>query len=128
MTSIIKQINVTASCEKAWEMVSDTGNVPALVSLITECRLEGNTRHCTMADGSKITEKIISVDPSHKRLAYTVTDGPLPMEFHCSTMQVFKNGNGARLEWSVDIMPDELTAHLEPMMDMVVDNIKTTLS
>jgi len=81
-----------------------------------------------MADGSKISEKIISVDPSHKRLAYTITGGPLPIEFHCSTMQVFKNGDDARLEWSVDILPDELVTHLEPMMDMVADNIKTTLS
>lgn len=52
MASIIKTINTRASADAAWGMIGDVGAVPELVSMITECRLDGDKRHCTMADGS----------------------------------------------------------------------------
>lgn len=128
MASIIMHIDVGTDVDAAWKKVSDVGGVTNLVSLISECRLDGDTRYCTMADGSKLTEQILSIDPTHRRLAYRITEGPMPIEFHCSTMQVFENGSGARIVWSVDIKPDELAPHLEPMMDSVAESIKATLA
>jgi len=128
MAHIEKIIQVNASAAAAWEKVGDTAGVNNLVSLITACHQEGDTRYCTMADGSKITEKIVSHDSADKRFAYAVTEGPMPIEFHASSMQVFENGNGARIVWSVDVKPDSLVPMFEPMMDMAADSIREVLS
>ncbi|MEE2810977.1 MAG: SRPBCC family protein [Pseudomonadota bacterium] len=128
MTSIIKRFDVGADAAKAWGMISDTGGVTRLTNLITECRLDGDQRHCTMADGSHVTEDIISVDRENMRLVYTVTDGPMPLDFHCSTVQVLERGDAASVIWTVDIKPDALAEHMAPMMDMVAANMRDALA
>ncbi len=123
MASIIKTINTRTSAEAAWAMIGDVGAVPALVSMITECQLVGNTRYCTMADGSKLAERVVTVDPDRKRLVYTVTEGPMPLEFHAATVSVEQTEDGARITWSVDILPDALAEPFAPMMDVIAQNM-----
>ena len=51
MASIIKRFDIGSDAAQAWEMISDTGGVTRLTNLITDCRMDGDRRYCTMADG-----------------------------------------------------------------------------
>jgi len=128
MTSIIKIIDVKKDVDYVWEKVRNVGGVTELTNLITECRLDGDTRYCTLADGAKLVEKIISIDEAVKRIGYTITDGPMPLDFHFASLQVVKNGSGAQMIWSVDFKPDALAEGFAPMMDMIAESFKENLS
>ena len=128
MASIVKEIEVMASAEKAWSKVSDAGGVDKLVGMITACRLEGDTRYCTMADGSKVIERVIAIDETNQRLAYTITDGPIPLEYHSASMQVRDSDHGARLIWTWDFKPDHLSGAIEPLMDAAAESMKSALA
>ena len=128
MASIIKRFDIGSDAAQAWEMISDTGGVTRLTNLITDCRMDGDRRYCTMADGSRLAEDIISVDGENMRLVYTVADGPMPLDFHCSTLQVQQSGGTASVVWTVDVKPDAVADHLSPMMDMVAASMLNALS
>lgn len=127
MASIIKTINTRASADTAWGMIGDVGAVPALVSLISECRIDGDRRHCIMADGSQLTERVVTIDDAHRRLVYTVTDGPMPLEFHVAAVTVEPASNGATVTWRVDVLPDALAEPFAPMMEMVAQSMAENL-
>jgi hypothetical protein len=127
MASILKEIAVNASAAAAWSKVADAGGVDKLVSMISACRLEGDKRYCTMVDGSEIVEQVIAVDHANRRLSYTITEGPLPFEFHCGSMQVHEAGSGARLVWTFDFKPDALADFVRPILDQASESITVSL-
>jgi len=128
MGSIIKEFNVDSDVTKTWEKVSSVGDVTELLAgMITECQLDGDKRRCTFADGMEVEEKIISVDHQAKRLSYTVTQGPMPIDFHMASIQVSDSSDGTKLVWTVDITPQELVEPISGMMDMAISIMKTNL-
>lgn len=128
MASITKTIPARGGAAKAWEKISDIGAVDKLVSLITSCALDGDTRLCTLPDGQAIKERIISVDHDARRVVYTVTDGPLPLEFHCAAVQVTEADSGAEVTWTVDVKPDEIAGPLSDMMDGAAQSMSEALA
>lgn len=128
MASIVKQIDVNADAGRAWARIADAGSVDQLVSMITACRLEGDTRYCTMADGSELVEQVVTVDDDNMRLAYRISGGAIPFEFHAGSMQVHANGMGSRLVWTFDFKPDALSAAIAPMLDAAAESIKSALA
>ena len=128
MASIVKQIDVNADASRAWARIADTGSVDTLVSMITACRLDGDTRYCTLADGSELVEQVIAVDADHMRLAYRISGGPIPFEFHAGSMQVREHGMGSRLTWTFDFKPDGLSEMIAPMLDAAAQSIQSALA
>jgi hypothetical protein len=128
MASIIKEIEVNADAGEAWKRVADAGGVDKLVGMITACRLEGDRRYCTMADGSKVVERVISIDHPNMRLAYTITEGPIPLEYHSASMQVHGSDKGTRLVWTWDFKPDGLSEAIEPILKTAADSIRAALA
>lgn len=128
MASIVKEIDVAASADQAWMKVADAGGVDKLVGMITACRLDGDIRYCTMADGSKVVERVIAIDHRNRRLAYTITEGPIPLEYHSASMQVKDGGSGALLIWTWDFKPDELSGAVGPLMEAAADSMKAALA
>jgi len=128
MASITKHIPAAAGAQKAWQMVSDIGGVDKLVGMISTCSLDGDKRYCTFADGNGVTEQIIGVDETEKRVVYTVTEGPMPIEFHCSTVQVKDAADGAEVVWSVDIKPDALAQPMSDLMDAAAQSMAERLA
>ena len=59
----------------------------------------------------------MAVDDEHRRVAYTITDGPFPIEAHAASMQVFDAGGGrSTFRCITDIKPDALADGLGPML------------
>lgn len=127
MATIVKEIPLSVSAEAAWERVSDVGNIASLISFIGTSELDGNTRVCTLQDGAQLNEKIVSVDTSLRRVVYTITDAPMPMDFHAASMEVKNDGAASKLVWTVDVLPNETMEHLEPMVDQACADIRLAI-
>ncbi len=124
MTAIVKEINLPLSADALWEKIADVGEINRFRPLITACRLDGDTRFCTMANGAEIEEIITSIDSEHRRVGYTISKAPFPFDFHSGSMQVTPDDDGSRLVWITDIKPDELAGQLGPLLDQAVQGIK----
>ena len=66
-------------------------------------------RTITFFTGAVATELLIGVDEPSRRLACTVTDGPLRAAHYNAAVQVIAVQNGScRFVWAIDVLPDEL--------------------
>lgn len=128
MASITKIIPAQAGAAAAWQKISDVGAVDKLVAMITTCALDGDTRTCTLGDGQAIKERVISVDEALQRVVYTITEGPMPMEFHCASVQVVEQADRTEVVWTVDVKPDEIAAPMAEMMDGAAQSMSEALA
>ena len=111
MACICKELHVGMPPGKLWEPVKDAGHISRLFpNVIPASELGENSRSCTLADGSKLTERIVTVDDELRRLAYTITQSPMPLTYHHASMQVFASGDGSRFAWISDFLPDDAAA------------------
>lgn len=80
----------------------------------------------TFADGHVVRERIVAIDDERRRLAYAaVREGLI---HHSASMQVFADSDGcSRFVWITDVLPDELTASIRPLVDQGTAALKRTL-
>lgn len=128
MVSIVKTIPVGSSAAQAWQKISDVGAVDKLVDMIATCSIDGDIRTCTLPDGAAIKEQIITIDEDAKRVVYAIKEGPLPLEFHCASVQVVENAKGTNVVWTVDVKPDAIAEPLSGMMDGAAQSMSAALS
>lgn len=117
MASITKDIPLAVDADTAWAAIRDVGR-PHLVfaGVLTDARLEGDDRVVTFANGMVVRERIVDLDDTNRRLAYTVVDGPFT--HHHATFTVTAEPDGtSRLTWVSDLLPDEVAPVVEELMD-----------
>ncbi len=127
MASIYKEVLIEAPAEDLWAALRDVGNVHRLFrGVLTDSRLEGDTRIVTFAGGQVVRERIVAIDDERRRVAYAVVrDG---LTHHSASMQVFADGDGrSRFVWVSDFLPDDLAASIGPLVEQGAAAIKRTL-
>ncbi|HVK75335.1 MAG TPA: SRPBCC family protein [Kofleriaceae bacterium] len=118
MATIYKEVTVDVAPDRVWAAVRDVGayHQRLFPGVLTATRLEPGARVVTFDDGREVREPIVAVDDAHRRVAWTVTGGPLA--FHHASMQVVGDGAGpTRLVWITDVLPDEAA----PMIAAIVE-------
>jgi hypothetical protein len=117
MATIHLETELAVAPDQLWATVRDVGSVSGLLNIVAESSIEGDKRSCTLADGAGLSETILAVDDDHRRVAYTITDSPFPIEVQAASMQVFDAGGGrSTFRWITDIKPDALADGLAPML------------
>ncbi len=118
MATINLQTTLKVSPDELWARVRDVGALSDMLDVITDSSLDGYKRSCTMADGGQLDELILSIDDEHRRVAYSITASPFPIEVHAASMQVSDARRGkSTFQWITDIKPDELADALTPMLE-----------
>lgn len=128
MAHIHKEVGVNAAPEHVWEAVRDVGAVHERLArgFVAKTRLDGDVREVTFSSGAVVSERIIDVDDSARRLTYAIVGGRPTA--HTASIQVADDGNGnSRIVWLTDLLPDELAAVFEGMMDQGCAAMKATL-
>lgn len=113
-----------------WEAVADVAAVHRrlLPGRVAQARIEGDTRVLTMPDGAEIRELILAVDHPIRRLAYAVTGGQrLPLTYHHASLQVFAEGERARLVWLTDVLPHELAGAVRARVERGIVEMKQAI-
>ena len=127
MASIRKEMLVEASPELIWDAVRDVGAVHTRLapSFVTDCRLDGDARIVTFANGLVARELIVDVDDAARRLVWAVVQGR--PTHHNGSLQVFAEGGGSRVVWIADILPHDLAGPIGAMMDHGLHAMKQTM-
>jgi carbon monoxide dehydrogenase subunit G len=128
MASIRKEFTVAADAKRVWDAFRDVGKVHTRLApgFVTDCRLDGDERVVTFANGFVARELIVDVDDDARRLAYAAHSERL--EYHNASFQVFDDGPGhCRVVWIADVLPAAAAASVNAMMDAGVAAMSKTL-
>ena len=99
-------VRVDATPEAVWAKVGDFGGVADFFPGIESFRLEGDERVIGMF-GMEIRERLVSRDDATRTLSYSVIDG-VPIESHTATITVEADGEGSKVTWAYNVVPDEM--------------------
>ena len=129
MASIHREVSIEAPAAQVWDAMRDVGalHTRLVVGFVTDCRLEGDARVVTFANGVVARERIIDVDDSARRIVWSATGDRLA--HHNSSAQVFDEGATAcRVVWIADLLPHEMAPAIAGMMDQGLTAMKKTFA
>jgi carbon monoxide dehydrogenase subunit G len=131
MASIHTEIVIDSSPEQVWAAISDVGAVHRrlLPGRVVDTRMEGDIRILVFPGGREISELIVDVDDTTRRLAYSVIDGArLAGTHHHASFQVFPEGpDRSRLVWITDLLPDAHAPEARARVERGAQEMKQTL-
>jgi hypothetical protein len=121
MATLSRELALDADASTVWAGVSAvaTPHVDLVPGFVTAAMLDGDARTVTFVTGSVARELVVDIDHDSRRLAYAVVDSALGLTHHHSTMQVHEDpAGGARLVWTMDVLPHSAAGRLDEMMTM----------
>jgi hypothetical protein len=119
MASIYKDIPLDARADDVWAAVRDYGAVHQRVApgFVTDCKLDGDSRIVTFANGNVAQELLVTMDDARKRLVYAVVSPRVKQ--HSASIQIFADGDSrSRMVWTTDVLPDEIAPYIDGQMDL----------
>ena len=127
MASIRKEMSLRARPDAVWDAVRDVGAIHTRLApdFVTDTKLEGDARIVTFANGMTAKELIVDVDDSARRLVWSVVEGR--PRHHNGAIQIFPEGEGCRLVWVADLLPNELAPAISGMMQHGMGAMKRKL-
>ena len=127
MASIRLDMTLRADPGKVWDAVRDVGAIHTRLApdFVTNVTMEGDARIVTFANGMTAKELIVDVDDAARRLVWAVVEGRL--SHHNGAIQIVPEGDGCRLTWIADILPNALAPAIRGMMQQGMDAMKRKL-
>lgn len=128
MASIRREVTIDVSAEQAWDAMRDVGalHTRLAVGFVTDCRLDGDARIVTFANGVVAREVIVDVDDTARRVVWSAQGGRLT--HHNGATQIFADGpQRCRVVWIADLLPHELAPAIAGMIDHGIRAMKATL-
>src|SRR5688572_9609951 len=128
MASIRKEQSIRQSPDRVWDAVRDVGalHTRLVAGFMTDCRLDGDARIVSFANGMTARELIVDVDDDQRRLCWAAVGAPI--KHHNASLVVLADGDGhSRAVWRADLLPNELAPTIEAMMVQGLAAMKHTL-
>ena len=128
MASLHKEITIERSKQSVWDAIRDVGAIQKRLvpGFVVNCKLEGDWRTVTFANGMVVRELIVAVDDQTCRHSWSARGEPLT--HHNASIQVFSDGHDkCRVVWIADLMPNEAAEAVGEMIDEGLATMKQTL-
>jgi hypothetical protein len=127
MSSIWWEETIAVPGGRAWEWLRRVDLAHELFApVLVDGRIEDDVRTVTFADGLVVRERIVDVDETHRRIAYTVLDGLF--EHHAASMQIVPvDGQSCRFVWITDFLPADKRAMVKPLVEQGARALATNL-
>ena len=128
MASIRRDVSINVAPEQVWDALRDVGalHTRLVTGFVTDCRLEGDARVVTFANGIVARELIVDVSDQDRRLVWSAAGGRLT--HHNASAQVFAEGpNRSRVVWIADLLPSEMAPAIAGMIEQGTAAMKKTL-
>src|ERR1700750_2506203 len=118
MASIYKEISLDARPEDVWAAVRDYGAVHQRVApgFVTDCKLDGDSRIVSFANGNVAQELLVTMNDARMRLVYAVVSPRVKQ--HSASIQVVADGDGSRMVWIADVLPNEIAPYIDGQMEL----------
>ena len=128
VASIQKEIEIERSQQFVWDAVRDVGAIHKRLvpGFVTDCKLDGDWRIVTFANGMTARELIVSVDDQTFRHSWAAQADFLT--HYNASLQVFSAGdNRSKVVWIADLMPNEAASTVGEMIQYGLETMKQTL-
>ncbi|MET0500987.1 MAG: SRPBCC family protein [Candidatus Binatia bacterium] len=128
MATIREEIEIERNKEFVWAAIRDVGAIHKRLvpGFVVDCKLEGDWRILTFANGLVVRELIVDVDDETCRHSWSARGAPLT--HHNASIQVFADGdNKCRVVWVADLMPNEVAEAIGKMIQQGLNTMKQTL-
>ena len=128
MASIHKEMEIDRSKDFVWDAIRDVGAIHKRLvpGFVVDCKLEGDSRIVTFANGMVARELIVDVDDKTCRHSWSARGEPLT--HHNASIQVFSRGDDkCRVVWIADLMPNGVAETVSEMIQRGLDTMKRTL-
>ena len=128
MATIYKEAEIARSAGFVWDAIRDVGAIHRRLvrGFVVDCKLEGDSRLVTFANGMVVREIIVAVDDKTRRHAWSARGEPLT--HHNASIQVFaQRDDKSRVVWIADVMPDKVAGTVGEMMSQGIAAMKRTL-
>ena len=127
MASIHREIVVEAKPGAVWDAIADVGAVHTRLApgFVVDTRLEEGARVVTFGNGLVARELIVDVDHAARRLVWAVVGGR--PTHHNASLQVFPHGEGSRVVWIADLLPDQLAGPIGALIEQGMAVMQKTL-
>lgn len=114
MASIHNDVSLSAPAHDVWDAVRDFGALHQRLvpGFVTACRLDGDARIVTFANGSVAREVLVDCDDARQRLVYAINSERLT--HYSASVQVITDGEAqCRLVWIIDMLPNDLAPYVQ---------------
>src|SRR4029077_6134412 len=120
MASIHREIAVDAQPDGVWAAVRDFGAVHQRLRarFVFDARLHGDVGIVTLPHGQIAQEPLVDCDDTRRRLVYSVISDRV--KHYNATVHVEADGEGTRVSWTVDVLPNEIAPYIAGQMDLAV--------
>ncbi len=126
--------SIDAPAQEVWETLRDFDGVDEYLPSVASCAVEGSgigaRRVCTLQDGSRVFERLVTIDEQKRTLRYSVTQSQLPFESYLGTITVRDLGERkCRIDWSSTFdpigMPEaQVISMIESMYSEAVEGLE----
>jgi hypothetical protein len=128
MATIQHEIDIERSKDFVWDAIRDVGAIHKRLvpGFVVDCKLEGDARVVTFANGMIVRELIVDVNDKTCRHVWSARAEPLT--HHNASLQVFSNGpSRCRLVWIADLLPNTVVDTISEMIQEALNTMKRTL-
>ncbi|WP_341677768.1 SRPBCC family protein [Niveibacterium sp. SC-1] len=128
MAYIRRQITIDRPAADVWDALRDIGalHTRLVVGFVTDCRLEGESRLVTFANGTTVREQIIDVGDEDRRVAWSAAGGLLSY-YHASAQVRPVSDASCEVVWVADLLPHEAKPTIATMIEAGLAAMKRTL-
>jgi carbon monoxide dehydrogenase subunit G len=126
MATLHNSVFIEAAPEAIWDAAKDIGalHTRLVPGFVVDTRLDGDARIVTFGNGLVARESIISIDDERRRLAWNAEGGKT--KHYNAVLQVFAQGSGSRVEWTTDLLPNEMAGPIRSMQEQALAIMKKT--
>jgi carbon monoxide dehydrogenase subunit G len=126
MATLHKSVSINAAPAAIWEAARDVGALHSRLvpGFVVKTELDGDARIVTFGNGMVAREPIISIDDERRRLAWSAEGGRA--KHYNAVLQVFEQGSGSRVEWTIDLLPHEMAGPIQAMQEQALAIMKRT--
>ena len=129
MASIHKDFPIDAPADDVWDALRDFGALHTRLApgFVTDCKLEGEARIVTFANGTVARELLVDCDDERRRLVYAVISERVTQ--HSASAQVVPDGEArCRFVWITDVLPHEIAPYVSTQMNAGAAAMQKALS
>jgi carbon monoxide dehydrogenase subunit G len=126
MASIHRSVQIQAPASQVWNALQDVGalHTKLVPGFVVDCRLEGEVRYVTFANGMTAKELVVDVSSELMRVSWSAVGGRLT--HHNASAQVIPTGEtSCEVIWIADLLPHEMASPIAGMIEQGLKAMKT---
>jgi hypothetical protein len=104
MGQVSVKVSMPVAADKVWQKLRDFGGInnwaPGIATLSLQGAGVGAVRTMTFKDGSRVVERLESLNDASRTLSFTILESTLPVEGYVASLTVRDLGaQGCEVEW-----------------------------